>query len=135
MIIFIYVLIHFNTMDIKKDIEAIERFINQRDYPETIDRCYKLIGMILTDYFNKIFPSMNLSKQEEIINELKTEFESKKFSDLYYSAKIRIFIKHKLFSKTKLKFTTKTLLEKYKDKNIKISYTIRVNILNSIDEK
>ncbi len=97
-------------------LDKVENFIGQGYYGEAVDSCFKIIGIVLTDYYNKIFPSLSLEKQQKIIADLKDNFSEKRFMDLYYGAKIKIFLEYKLFSETNLKFT--------KDCNISSFYSL-----------
>jgi len=89
-------------MEFSDDIEKIEILLSQEHYDEVIDSSFKLVEKNLEYLYRDIFMNLKTEKAMEILEELKNNYNNKKFVDLTIGEKLRLFEKYKLFTYSKI---------------------------------
>lgn len=85
-------------LDFSEHINEIEDFIENQHNEEAVEKSFKIVEKCFDYLYERLFTTLNLDLQQEIINKIKEDFKGRKFYDLMIGEKLRIFEDFKLLS-------------------------------------
>lgn len=85
-------------LSIRKNLGKVECFLQDSNFEEAIEKSCKILEKCLEELFKLIFPDLKIDTQLKILNEIKENFDGKRFHELMMGQKLKIFDNYSLLA-------------------------------------